>query len=313
MRKFNSLEELDLDLSNGSVVTIGMFDGVHLGHQQVIRACSTYASEHQCTSILITFSNHPAAYFKSDQSIHLLTQVEEKINRLAGSSIDHVLILPFDKTMAELTAIDFVQRILLDKLNCKAVVFGYDNHFGKNREGSKEFVENNYGSSIHTIVVNEELIESEIVSSSRIKQHLEAGEVELANACLGYAYELSATIIHGNALGRTIGFPTANYSLIDANKVLPQSGVYLTKSVIQTSSGIIERFGLTNIGFRPTVTSIPTLSIETNLINFDADIYGCIITTQFLQRIRSEVKFNSIEELKNQITKDKQVALSLLA
>ena len=313
MQKFSSLEELNLDLSNGSVVTIGMFDGVHLGHQQVIRTCSAYAGKHLYTSILITFANHPAEYFNSNNSVHLLTQVDEKIKRLAGSSIDHVLILPFDKTMAELTAIDFVQRILLDKLNCKAVVFGYDNHFGKNREGSKDFVANNYGHLIQTIVVNEELIESEIISSSRIKQHLEAGEIEKANACLGYAYELSATIIHGNALGRTIGFPTANYSLIDAKKVLPLPGVYLTKSVIQTPTGIIERFGLTNIGFRPTVTSIPSLSIETNLINFDADIYECVITTQFLQRIRSEVKFNSIEELKNQITQDKQIALSLLA
>jgi riboflavin kinase/FMN adenylyltransferase len=215
--------------------------------------------------------------------------------------------------MAELTAIDFVERILVNKLNCKAVVFGYDNHFGKNREGSKDFVDTNYSDLIHTIVVNEQLIESEIISSSRIKRHLENGEIEIANTCLGYAYEISATVIHGNALGRTIGFPTANYSLLASSKVLPKVGVYLTKSQIQTQTGTIERYGLTNIGFRPTVTTTPSLSIETNLLDFDADIYGYKISTQFIQRIRSEVKFNSIEALKNQITKDKLVALSLLA
>jgi riboflavin kinase/FMN adenylyltransferase len=313
MKKFYSFSEVDLDLTNGSVVTIGMFDGVHIGHHQVIQTCSDYAFRNHLTSILITFSNHPADYFKFGHSTRLLTQLDEKMELLAKSGINHVIIVPFDQRMAELTAIEFVESILVNRLNCKAVVFGYDNHFGKNREGSKEFVDKNYSGSIHTIVVNEQLIESEIVSSSRIKRHLENGEIELANTCLGYAYEISSTVIHGNALGRTIGFPTANYSLIETNKVLPLLGVYLTKSQIQTSSGIIERFGLTNIGFRPTVTSTPTLSIETNLLDFDADIYGCTIKTQFLQRIRSEVKFNSIEELKDQISKDKMHALAILA
>jgi riboflavin kinase/FMN adenylyltransferase len=313
MKKFYSLSEVDLDLTNGSVVTIGMFDGVHIGHQQVIQTCVDYALNNRITSILVTFSNHPADYFKAENSTRLLTQEDEKLELLAKSGIKHVIIVPFDQTMADLTAVDFVERILVTKLNCKAVVFGYDNHFGKNREGSKDFVDANYKDSIHTLVVNEQFIESEIVSSSRIKRHLENGEIELANRCLGYAYQISATVIHGNALGRTIGFPTANYSLLDANKVLPQFGVYLTKSLIHTPTGVMERFGLTNIGFRPTVTSVPSLSIETNLLDFDADIYGFQITTQFIQRIRSEVKFNSIEELKNQISKDKLVALALLA
>jgi riboflavin kinase/FMN adenylyltransferase len=312
MQKFNSLSELDLDLSNGSVVTIGMFDGVHVGHQQVIQACADYSLSNSLTSILITFSNHPADYFKPEQSTRLLTQENEKLELLAKSGIKNVIMLPFDQTMADLTAVDFVESILVNKLNCKAVVFGYDNHFGKNREGSKDFVDTNYSDSIHTIVVNEQLIESEIISSSRIKRHLENGEIELANTCLGYSYEISATVIHGNALGRTIGFPTANYSLLTANKVLPQVGVYLTKSQIKTPMDTIECFGLTNIGFRPTVTNTPTLSIETNLLDFDADIYGLPIRTQFIQRIRSEVKFNSLEELKSQISKDKLVALAIL-
>lgn len=312
MRRYSSVDQLSKESFEGCVLSIGMFDGVHLGHKQVIDTCCRIAQKNNLKSILITFSNHPSEYLSSDNNVNLLSTLDEKITHLSNSLLDILIVLPFDLKMASLSAKEFIENILLKKLNCKVIIFGYDNHFGKNRQGSPEFIKSHYGEKIKTIVVKEKKIKSEIISSSRIKQLIDIGNITLANQFLGYKFTLQAEVVHGNKLGRTIGFPTANYDLEKNKKILPSSGVYLTNNILETDDGLKNVIGLTNIGYRPTFTSNSKLSIETHLINFDTDIYGCKIQSQFICRIRPEKKFNSIDELKKQITLDKKYALEKL-
>jgi riboflavin kinase/FMN adenylyltransferase len=312
MRKFYSLDQLSKETFDGCVLSIGMFDGVHLGHKQVIDTCCNIAQKDNLKSVLITFSNHPSEYLATNNHVQLLSTLDEKIKHLSKSKLDILVILPFDLQMASLSAKEFTENILLEKFNCKVIVFGYDNHFGKNRQGSPKYINLNYGELINTIVVKEEKIESEIISSSRIKELIDIGNISLANQFLGYNYTLHSIVVHGNKLGRLIGFPTANYDLTNNAKILPSCGVYLTKNYVETSDGIVIKIGLTNVGYRPTISNTSILAIETNLFDFDSDIYGCPIESEFICRIRSERKFNSLDELKNQIMKDKMNALAIL-
>jgi riboflavin kinase/FMN adenylyltransferase len=313
MKKYFSLEDFEVDQSiNSSVVTIGMFDGVHLGHQKVIDTCCQIANSQNQQSVLITFSNHPSDYFCPNTPTRTLLSIEDKIKQLEKTNLDIVIVLPFDIQLASLSAEEFVQTILLEKLNCNSLVFGYDNHFGKNREGSPQFIDSQFKNRINSIVVNEKSIEGDVVSSSRIKILLQDGNIKLANEYLGYKYAINSFVVRGNALGRTIGFPTANYDIAKINIVIPANGVYLTCSTIEISGRRISKMGLTNIGIRPTVSKSFSVSIETYLLDFDLDIYDCIIHTEFILRIRSEQKFETITELKNQIQEDKEHALSYL-
>jgi riboflavin kinase/FMN adenylyltransferase len=312
MKRYYNLDLIDSSIINSSVVTIGMFDGVHVGHLQVINTCCSIAKSQNLKSVLITFSNHPSAHFFPERQVLVLSSLEEKISLLNQTDLDIVIILPFDKRMAEYTAGTFVEKILLNKLKSKVIVFGYDNHFGKNREGSPNFIKTNFNNKLKTYIVNEKHINSEVVSSSKIKELLGDGDILLANDFLGYNYSVDSRVVHGKALGRTIGFPTANYDLTYLNKILPANGVYLTLSSIETPHGIITKYGLTNVGIKPTISSIPVQSIETYLFDFESEIYGCKISTKFINRLRSEKKFNSIEELKNQIVLDKNIANQML-
>jgi len=312
MRRYSSVDQLSKETFDGCVLSIGMFDGVHLGHKQVIETCCRIAQKNNLKSVLITFSNHPSEYLSSDNNVKLLSTLDEKIKHLSNSLLDILIVLPFDLKMASLSAKDFIENILLKKLNCKVIIFGYDNHFGKNRQGSPEYINFHYGEKIKTIVVKEKKINSDIISSSRIKELIDIGNITLANQFLGYNFTLHSEVVHGNKLGRTIGFPTANYDLRKNKKVLPCTGVYLTKNILETHDGIKNIVGLTNVGYKPTVTSSSNLSIETHLLDFDSDIYGCKIESQFICRIRPEKKFNSLDELKKQIILDKKYALDNL-
>lgn len=312
MRKYSSLKQLDNETFEGCVLSIGMFDGVHLGHNQVIETCCLIAKKNNLKSVLITFSNHPSEYLSSDDNVKLLSTLNEKVKHISNSLLDILIVLPFDLQVASLSAKEFIENILLSKLNCKLMIFGYDNHFGKNRQGSPEYINLHYGEEIKTIVVKEKKIKSEIISSSRIKELIDTGNITLANQFLGYYYTVYSEVIHGNKLGRTIGFPTANYDLKKNKKILPCPGVYLTNNILDTQDGLKKVFGLTNVGYRPTVTSNSKLSIETHLLEFDEDIYGCKIESQFICRIRAEKKFNSLEELKKQIILDKKYVMHKL-
>jgi len=307
MRFYPSLSEIDFNITS-CVLTVGMFDGIHLGHLSVIQKVLDISKEENIASVVLTFSNHPSIYFNSDASYSALMTLDEKKKMMDHLGIDILIAIPFDQYIASLSAHAFANNILVDLLHVRHVVFGYDNHFGQNREGSKEFIDMNFP-LIRTHRVEETIILNSLVSSSLIKQQLLLGHVENACTLLHYPYFLSGEVIKGDQLGRTIGFPTANLRVGDVNKLIPGHGVYFTR--IQLLENIY--YGMTNIGVRPTVTDSQELRIETHLLNFDADIYGTILTIEFLYRLRSEKKFDSFPELINQLNQDRIEALKLLA
>lgn len=307
MRLYQRLNEIDIQL-NSCVITVGMFDGLHLGHMSVLNHVKEISKKENIPSVVLTFSNHPQTYFQPNTSNVVLSSLPEKVNQLSQFGIDIVIAIPFDAYIAGLSAHDFASKILIDQLHVKHIVFGYDNHFGHNREGSKAFMDAEFP-HIFTHRVSESIINDEVVSSSLIKNKIQGGAMQQAFTLLGYYYQLKGCVIKGDQLGRTIGFPTANLRLDIADKLVPAHGVYLTKSTISGKN----YFGMTNIGVRPTVTQSQELRIETNLFNFDMDIYGEEICVEFIERLRDEQKFDSFPALVAQLHQDRINANNLLA
>lgn len=306
MKFYHNLADINLD-NRPSVITVGMFDGVHLGHIAVINQLIKISRENDLVSIVLTFSNHPARYFKPELQEKQLTTLDEKKHLMSQLGVDILIALPFDDYMAKISASEFASTILLDKLNGQHIVFGYDNHFGHNREGSKEFIDINF-KKLETHRVPETIIDAEIVSSSLVKHCLANGFIEKSRQFLNYSYSLKGIVIKGDQLGRKIGFPTANIA-VNSEKLIPLIGVYLTKCTL----GEATIFGMTNIGIRPTVTSSQELRIETNLFDFEDEIYGQELKVTFLERMRDEKKFESFNDLVTQLNADKTNALKLLA
>jgi len=307
MRFYPNLSEIDFDITS-CVLTVGMFDGIHLGHLSVIQKVLDISKKENISSVVLTFSNHPSIYFNSDASYSALMSLDEKKEMMDHLGIDILIAIPFDQYIASLSAHEFASKILVDLLHARHVVFGYDNHFGQNREGSKEFIDLNFP-LIRTHRVAETIVQNSVVSSSLIKQQLLLGHVENACNLLHYPYFLSGEVVKGDQLGRTIGFPTANLRIDDVNKLIPAHGVYFTR--IKLLNNIY--YGMTNIGVRPTVTDSQELRIESHLLNFDADIYGAKLTIEFFYRLRNEKKFDSFPELINQLNQDRTDAIKLLA
>ncbi len=307
MRFYPSLADIDFGITP-SVLTVGMFDGIHLGHLSVLHKVIEISKQENIPSIVLTFSNHPSSFFNAEANYSALMTLDEKKKMMASLGIDILIAIPFDHYIACLSAHAFAKQILVDLLHVQNIVFGYDNHFGQNREGSKEFIEIQFP-SIQTHRVPETVIFDTVVSSSLIKQQLQIGNVEHVTTLLHYPYQLSGEVIKGDQLGRTIGFPTANLKVDHVDKLIPAHGVYFTRIHLQ---GKIY-YGMTNIGVRPTVTNSQELRIETHLLNFDADIYGEILTVEFMNRLRDERKFDSFPELINQLNIDRKDSLNLLA
>jgi riboflavin kinase/FMN adenylyltransferase len=276
-----------------------MFDGLHLGHLKVIQGCLDVAKISNLKSCIITFSNHPADHFTGKRNELLMPNLE-KIASLEALGIDYAIIVPFDSYIVELPAKNFIQDLLIKQVKATKVVLGYDNHFGKNREGSISFIKNHFSVALEAISIDVAKVEDVIVSSSQIKKYLSEGEVAKANAMLGQKFAVSGTVVHGNQNGRKIGFPTANMLLNADNKFIPQLGVYLCE--VHITAGTY--YGLTNMGYRPTLNKDEGIHIETHILGFDGDIYGQGICIKFMEKIRSEKRFNSFDELKNQIAAD---------
>jgi riboflavin kinase/FMN adenylyltransferase len=276
-----------------------MFDGLHLGHLKVIQGCLDVAKISNLKSCIITFSNHPADHFTGKRNELLMPNLE-KIASLEALGIDYAIIVPFDSYIVELPAKIFIQDLLIKQVKATKVVLGYDNHFGKNREGSISFIKNHFSVALEAISIDVAKVEDVIVSSSQIKKYLSEGEVAKANAMLGQKFAVSGTVVHGNQNGRKIGFPTANMLLNADNKFIPQLGVYLCE--VHITAGTY--YGLTNMGYRPTLNKDEGIHIETHILDFDGDIYGQGICIKFMEKIRSEKRFNSFDELKNQIAAD---------
>ena len=292
----NSLDEIkDIDKS---VVTIGKFDGIHKGHEVLIERTVSYAKKENIKSIVFTFRNSPLSYFSKINTREIITE-SDKMDKLKALGVDIVIYIPFDEKMANICAEYFVKDILVEKLNAKKLVIGHDFAFAKNREGTPDVMKKlgkKYNFSVD--IVKAIKIDNIRVSSTYIKDLIYAGKVEMINSFLGRNYTLEGKVISCKQLGRTIGFPTANMKLKE-NLVIPKRGIYATKVYINDKVYM----GATNIGYNPTVNG-ERLSIETNILDFNKDIYGETIKLEFLERIRDEKKFKDLNELKIQLKMD---------
>ncbi len=309
MKTYNNL--FDFKAKN-PVVTIGTFDGVHLGHRIVIERLKKYAKRYGGETVIFTFYPHPRLVTKPDEkNLRLLTTLEEKKQLFANLGIDHLIIYPFTKEFSELTYTEFVKQILVDKIKTHCLVVGYDHKFGKNREGGFEYLKECAQQYDFKIKKLEPLLLNDIhVSSTKIRAALQAGDIKTANQYLGYEFTLHGTVVEGRHLGRQIGFPTANIESSDIHKLIPGYGVYAVKTIMEG----IERFGMLNIGTRPTFNqNADNRSIEVNIFDFNDDIYKKEITLVFVGKIREEQKFPGVEALVEQLKKDKIAAMNILS
>lgn len=293
------------------VVTIGTFDGVHQGHRKVIAQLNNLAAKAGGQSVIFTFYPHPRLVVsKQEHNLRLLTTLDEKIELLGKSGIDHLVIFPFTPQFAALTYREFVQDILLEKLGLHTLVVGHDHRFGKNREGTFEnllALSKQTGFKLERI--DALLVDEVDVSSTKIRNALQQSDVAKANHYLGYTFSLKGTVTKGNQIGRKIGFPTANIEASDPNKLIPAKGVY---AITVDVDGQIYP-AMLNIGYRPTVNSnADNRTIEAHILGFDADIYQKEITLFFHEHVRTEQRFNSIDELKLQLETDKKKISEIL-
>lgn len=295
--------------SEKTIVTIGTFDGIHIGHKKILKNLISTANKEGKKSVLLTFFPHPRMVLQKDKAILLLNTLDEKSMLLENMGLDYLIIHPFSKEFSRLTALDFVRDILVNKLNTSKLIIGYDHHFGKNREGNihqlREY------SSLFDFNIEEipaQDIDDVSVSSTKIRTALKEGNLKTANTYLGYQYMLSGIVVSGKQLGGTIGFPTANIEVKEPYKLIPSSGVYIIKTQINT----VVFSGIMNIGFNPTVLG-KHQTIEAHLFNFSEDLYGKKITVTLIHFLREEQKFNSVEELVDQLNIDKKNAISYLS
>jgi riboflavin kinase/FMN adenylyltransferase len=301
------------DLNNfdaqNPVLTIGTFDGVHLGHRKIIDRLNALSKKMNGESVIFTFDPHPRKVVAPEESsLRLLTTLEEKILLFEQSGIDHLIIYPFTPEFAQMSYEQFVEKILIDQIHTRYLVVGYDHKFGKNRQGDFEFLQNCAEKfDFHVEKLDVLLMNESNISSTKIREAIQLGDFETANAYLGYPFALHGTIVEGQKLGRKIQFPTANVETSDPDKIIPGYGVYVVSVSIcdQTYRGML------NIGSRPTVNhNADNRSIEVHILDFDSDIYGNPIKITFFKKLREEQKFDSLDALKAQLTKDKTETLN---
>jgi riboflavin kinase/FMN adenylyltransferase len=286
------------------VVTIGTFDGVHLGHQKILQQVRLEAEKIEGESVLLTFYPHPRlVLFPDNHNLQLLQTQAEKLQTLAENDLENVIILPFSKEFSQLSALDFVQTVLYNSLHAKKIIIGYDHQFGNDRKGNIDFLKAHAEEfNFEVIEIPAEEINEVNVSSTKIRTALQEGFLEIATTYLNKPFELSGTIIKGKQLGRTIGFPTANLELNDSTKLIPANGVYAVK--VQLNNEEKSYNGMMNIGFRPTVSEGLKQSIEINIFDFQGDLYDSHLKVSLYKRIRMEEKFVNLASLKSQLSKD---------
>ena len=288
-----------------SAVTIGNFDGVHRGHQRVIRQLRRAAEFAALPTVVIIFEPQPIEFFAPEKAPKRLSRFREKIAYLKAQQIDYLLCLHFDRALAEMSAEEFVHKILLSSLNTRHLVIGDDFHFGRNRQGNFDFLLQNSARFGFTVDETETLVEDgERVSSTRIRRCIEAGDFENAARLLGRPYSLSGRVAHGQKLGRELGYPTINIKMGD--KTLIVKGIFAVR-VKGIDNRVFE--GVASIGTRPTVAGVDTI-LEVYILNFDRDVYGCSVEVEFLHKIRDEKKFDSLAELAENIARDTEAAVA---
>ena len=291
------------------VVATGFFDGVHVGHRLVIQQLVEAAAVRGDESMVITFWPHPRNVLQKEaRSLRLLTTLAQKKQILHEMGVDRVEVLQFTKGFSTMTTEDYL-RMLIEKYGVRTILLGYDNRMGSDAKGADEVAR--AAENLGIEVLRAEMVPSEsgyAVSSTKIRERLEEGDVKGAAAMLGYDYQLHGVVVAGNRIGRTIGFPTANMQLYEPLKLIPGNGVYFVR--VETSDRML--YGMCNIGCRPTVGTGNARTIETNIFDFDEDIYGLDLKITFLARIREEIRFDSLDELRIQLEKDRDACLTML-
>jgi riboflavin kinase/FMN adenylyltransferase len=298
----------DFSTDRKTIITIGTFDGVHLGHQSILDLMKKATHEGQYESIVLTFFPHPRMVLQQDSSIKLLNTIDEKATLLEKFGIDNLIIHPFDATFSNLSAEEFVKKILVDKLNIHKIIIGHDHRFGKNRTADiNDLVAfgEKYNFEVEQISAKE--VDEIAISSTKIRKALLEGEIKLANQFLGYPYFISGSVIEGKKIGRTIGFPTANIEIAENYKLLPKNGVYIVSSTIKNTL----YYGMMNIGNNPTLGENEQ-TIEIHFFNLNESIYNEKLEISFLEHIRDEHKFDSITELKAQLENDKAYSIDYI-
>jgi riboflavin kinase/FMN adenylyltransferase len=287
-------------LKSEKILTIGTFDGVHIGHQKILKRVVALAQKESLVPTVLTLFPHPRMVLQKDDKIKLLNTIDERIQLLKNLGIEEVIVKEFTKEFANLSARDYIEQILVDELNTKQIVIGYDHHFGKNRSANindlKIFAEE-FNFKVEEISAQE--IKDVTVSSTKIRNALNNGDIEIANSYLDYNYYISGEVVKGKSIGRTLDYPTANIHIKESYKLIPRDGVYIVKSKIEDT--IV--YGMMNIGTNPTVSG-KTRSIEVHFFDFDKDIYGKNLRVEFLHWLRSEQKFRNLDALKKQLSKD---------
>ncbi len=298
----------DFTPTHETYVTIGTFDGVHIGHQKIVKDLVKQAHDNNKKSALLTFFPHPRMVLQKEASIELINTIEERKKLLEKTGLDYLIIHPFSREFSRLSALDFVRDVLVNQLNVSKLIIGYDHHFGKNREGNIEQL-TEY-SHIYNFKVQEipaQDIDTVAVSSTKVRRALKEGLLKTANKYLGYNFTITGKVVNGKKIGHKIGFPTANIEIKEDYKLIPKAGVYIVKSIIKNNTF----YGMMNIGNRPTLNGSHQ-TIEVNYFNFSEDLYNQILEIELLYFLRNEEKFNSLEALTEQLKQDKLASLEFI-
>ena len=294
-----------------AIVTIGTFDGVHLGHQAVFKQMVDKARQIGGENVVITFFPHPRIVISpNDNRLRLITSQEDKIEHLRRSNIDNLIIINFTKEFSHTSSEDFIKDYVVRYIQPAILVIGYDHHFGSNRSGDFDTL-SKLGMEFHFAVekINEQDIEDITISSTKIRSALQQGDIKLANKLLGYSYSTSGIVTHGDSIGRTLGFPTANISIKPEYQLIEKTGVYATIAKVDGK----DYPSMTYIGRRPTISNGLPTSTETYIMDFDGDLYGKEIRVTFVDRVRDEMTFDNLERLKSQIQEDKANIIRILS
>lgn len=306
MKIYRSIEDYNED--KRSVVTIGTFDGIHLGHQEILSRLIKSSKNKDLNSVVLTFFPHPRIILNKYNEVKMIDTLDEKIIHLNEIGIDSLIIHPFDRNFSLLSANQFIKDFLVDKLKIKHIIIGYDHRFGKGREASVTDLKNyanDYDFTVEEIKAQE--IEKITVSSTKIRNSINQGDIKTTEKYLGRYFNLTGKVVKGDGLGKKINYPTANIFIKETYKIIPKDGVYLVETIIKD-----ELFnGMMNIGHRPTIGK-NVKSIEVHLFNFNEDIYGQVISIKMISKIRDEKKFSSIQALKEQLVKDENYCLKLI-
>ena len=303
----------DLPQISNAVITIGTFDGVHVGHQQIISQLKSEAERIGGETVIITFHPHPRKVVRTDHDVKLITTIAERIDLLSTAGIDHLVIVPFTHHFSELEPQEYVETFLKKRFNPSVVIIGYDHKFGKDRKGDYKLLEAYSAKRFFELKeIPQHVINHNTVSSTRIRDYILNGEVQKANELLGYDFSFEGVVVKGDQIGRSLGYPTANIQLLDQEKIVPGNGIYAVSVLLPSP---VPRFldGMMSIGVRPTIAEGKKRTIEVNIFNFDEDIYGEKIRVYVKAFIRPELKFSGLEELKKAIHQDEIAVKKILS